>query len=205
MDGPGKSFQSVKRGCVIDNDDLSFAVITQDRTQFSQDDSREKQEKQLRTFATKFQLIRGETDLEQERWEEIKKLSFRLCYFSMCPKSGLGANRLPMVITYAKRLMKYVRCSCKVGQNHLVPKAVSEAKEVEQIPLVPVETDAKMKDESANPQQLNNDFPEAIDLDANFMMPSLVEAGEGDEEMLQIDYDKPLQTLEGKPEYVKAS
>ena len=26
LDGPGKSFQSVKRGCLIDQDDFSFAV-----------------------------------------------------------------------------------------------------------------------------------------------------------------------------------
>jgi len=120
LDGPGKSFQSVKRGCLIDQDDLSFSVMVQDRTQFGidmvKDEARSASDKQLRTFATKFQILKGQDEkMDPDHKENIKKLSFRLCYFSQCPRTGLGANRLPAVITYAKKLMKYVRCSCKVG------------------------------------------------------------------------------------------
>ena len=32
LDGPGKTFQSVKRGCVIDFDADNFAVMAQDKT-----------------------------------------------------------------------------------------------------------------------------------------------------------------------------
>jgi hypothetical protein len=37
---------------------------------------------------------------------------------------------------------------------------------------------------------MGSDFPEAIDLDANFVNPSMAE--NADEEMLPIDLDKPL-------------
>jgi hypothetical protein len=35
-------------------------------------------------------------------------------------------------------------------------------------------------------------FSETIDLDANFMNPSIAENADGDEEMVPIDLDKPL-------------
>jgi hypothetical protein len=130
LDGPGKAFQSVKRGCLIDQDDLCFSVMTQDRTQFgneiSKDEARSSSEKQLRTFATMFKLIKGPESFDADFLANIKKLSFRLCYFSQCPKHGLGANRLPVVITYAKRLMKYLRCSCKVGVVSVQPSKAKE-------------------------------------------------------------------------------
>lgn len=31
IDGPGKTFQSVKRGCIISHDDQTFAVMVQDK------------------------------------------------------------------------------------------------------------------------------------------------------------------------------
>lgn len=39
---------------------------------------------------------------------------------------------------------------------------------------------------------IDQDFPVAIDLDANFFNSQLVEGGVEDEEMLDIDLDKPL-------------
>ena len=91
--------------------------MVQERAQFGaepgKDESRGSSDKQLRTFATKFMIVKDTLDPEFK--EDLKKLTFRLCYFSQCPRSGLGANRLPLVITYARRLEKYVRCSCQVG------------------------------------------------------------------------------------------
>lgn len=88
--------------------------MVQDRAQFESDtgkeESRGSSEKQLRTFATKFMIVKDTPDPEFK--ENLKKLTFRLCYFSQCPRSGLGANRMPLVITYARKLQKYVRCSC---------------------------------------------------------------------------------------------
>ena len=53
--------------------------------------------------------------------------------------------------------------------------------------------DTVMKDETqAQPKTLLDlDFPQAIDLDANFMNPAMGEGAE-DAEMMDIDLDKPL-------------
>lgn len=44
--------------------------------------------------------------------------------------------------------------------------------------------------EAVSKRLMGSDFPEAIDLDANFVNPSMAE--NADEEMLPIDLDKPL-------------
>jgi hypothetical protein len=91
--------------------------MVQERSQFGAESKKEENkgnsDKQLRTFATKFMIVKDAPD--QEFRDNLKKLTFRLCYFSQCPRTGLGANRMPLVITYARKLQKYVRCSCRVG------------------------------------------------------------------------------------------
>lgn len=128
-------------------DDFSFAVTTQDRTQFGneivKDETRSASEKQMRTFATQFRIVAD--SIEPENRDDIRKLSFRLCYFSQCPKTGLGANRLPVLITYAQKLMRYVRCACSVGQFCAGKESKEQLVEEKETP----QADAKMKGEEA--------------------------------------------------------